>query len=87
MKHINSNTYQFNVQMPDRRLRKHKKVQKYSTTSVLGNKVLNCPVGGSFAIINDSERTGVHGWARHFNMKFSTRNTLQDSYKRAFRIA
>lgn len=82
-----NNTYQVNVRIPSRRIRKHSSVKIFKTKSELGNKVLNCPIGASFAVADDGERTGVHGWANRFGMKFTVRNTPSDSYKRAFRLA
>ena len=82
-----NNTYQVNVSIPSRRIRKHSSVKIFTTKSELGNKVLNCPIGASFAVADNNERTGVHGWARTFGMKFTVRNTPGDSYKRAFRLA
>jgi hypothetical protein len=84
---MNRSVYSVSVSIPTNRIRKHKKVKIYKTNSELGNKVLNCPVGASFAIANDSERTNTFNWARQFNMKFTVRNTAHDTYKRAFRIA
>ena len=82
-----NSTYQFNVSIPSRRIFKHTSVKPFKTKSVIGNKVLHCPVGASFTVANDNERTNVHGWARTFGMKFTVRNTPGDTYKRAFRLA
>lgn len=82
-----NNTYQVNVSIPNRRIRKHSSVKIFKTKSELGNKVLNCPIGASFAVVDNNERTGVHCWARTFGMKFTVRNTKMDAYKRAFRLA
>lgn len=86
MQNINT-VYSANVSIPTNRIRKHKSVKVFKTNSELGNKVLNCPVGASFAVVDDGERTGVHLWANKFGMKFTVRNTEIDAYKRAFRLA
>ena len=82
-----NNIYTSHISIPVRRIRKHSKVKHYQTSSELGNKVLNCPVGASFEIANDSERTNTPTWAKKFGMKFTVRNTPHDRYKQAFRIA
>lgn len=82
-----NSTYQVNVSIPSRRVFKHKTVKVFKTKSAVGNKVLHCPIGASFTVANDSERTNVHGYARMFGMKFTVRNTPGDTYKRAFRLA
>lgn len=79
--------YDTNIQVPDKRIFKHFNNNVPVITSELGLKVYNCPVGGSFAIINNSERCNVRNFALKFGMKYTVRNTESDSYKRAFRIA
>lgn len=81
--------YDTNVQVPDKRIFKHFNINNNVPviTSELGLKVYNCPVGSSFAVINNSERCNVRNYAVRFGMKYTVRNTESDSYKRAFRIA
>lgn len=81
------NVYSMSVSIPEKRIFKHGKKIEHHTESELGLKVLHCPVGGSFAVSNDSERTATHGYAKRFGMSYTVRNTPTDPYKRAFRLA